>query len=128
MTLGGNKSIAFHFTGTGALLQMYPANANLYMAVHKASDYELALYTYGTGKTMLYAKKRDDDATGPVKTAYVNFAPDPDTPADEVIEYGLTGLEYDDYLIIVTKRTGPESMEIIGVRVLDDEAKESEEQ
>ena len=114
--LAANQSIAFTFQGTGFDILTRTDNANLYVAVYDANQYELASYTYSGSKTMLYAKKKSDNASEPVKTAYVNaYNENQDIYQIPLISMDLG--EFGTYLVVATKRTGSDNLNVDGIRV-----------
>lgn len=114
--LAGNQSIAFTFQGTGFDILTRTDNANLYVAVYKENQYELKRYIYNGDKTMLYAKKKTDNASGPVKTAYVNaYNENQDIYQIPLISMDLG--EFDTYLVVATKRTGSDNLNVDGLRI-----------
>ena len=120
--LASNDSIAFTFVGSGFDIMTRTTNANLYVSVYDAAQYELKQYNYTSGgqtKTMLYAVKKAglDSYTAP-KTAYVNaYNENQDIKQIPLIsmEMGAPG----QYIVVATKTTGDENLYVDGIRIYD---------
>ena len=110
--LAGNDSLAFYFVGTGFEISFMAAVANVYWVLYDANDYTLGEYEYGNGKTMLYAAKRSSDiGTGPLLTKYMSYRPD-EEHVNAIVSDGFSNLEYGNYLVLITKTTGTENVNI----------------
>lgn len=117
VTLGANQTIAFTFTGTGFDLNFHPVDANIQMSVYKADDYEVKSYAYGS-TTMLYASKKPGATGGVIRTQYKNYRPETPEQRQEIIFDGIHNLDNGEYLAVVTRFTGTESAEILGLKIL----------
>ena len=118
--LAGNDSIAFTFQGTGFDILTRTSNANLYVAVYDAAEYELASYKYGDhGNTIYYAvKKNGQSAAGPINTAYINAY----NENQDIHHIPLISMKMDrcgTYLVIATKVSGTDVLYVDGIRIYE---------